>query len=162
MVTGIEIVKEAIDQAVLNAEESKVAKKIEFKQLNAGEEKWPFADAEFDLVLDMMTMHSLNSLERSNYAENVKRVLKPGGYLVFYTIAADSPAAVKLFQTSPSQEKNSYVIPQSGIVEKCFTEEELLEMFAPLKKLKLEEVTEYTPAFGDLYERVYLTGVMQK
>jgi SAM-dependent methyltransferase len=161
-VTGIEIVDQAISQSIQTAKAENVEELITFNLLNAGEKTWPFVDAEFSLIIDMMTLHVLDKKERQNYAENVYRVLKPGGYFIFYTIAADSPATQELFKSSPGPEPNSYIIPQSGMIEKGFTKTELVELFSSLKLQKFDRKTEFTPAFGDVYERVYYSGIFKK
>ena len=160
-VVGVEIVTEAIAAAYQIAVQSGVADKIRFIEQSAGA-PLPVADASFDLIIDMMVMHLLDAQELALYATEVVRLLKPGGYLVFYTIAAESPAVQALFQSSPGPEPNSYVIPQSGVVEKAFTAAELAVMFTPLRVIRLEPNIEFTPAFGDVYERTYYAGLLQK
>lgn len=158
-IVAIENATSALDMA--KKEASKLsAKPITFIEQSVGEDI-PFPDKTFDLILDMMTMHLLDPKERENYVRNIKRLLKPDGYFVFYTIAAESPAAQKLFIDHPGPEPDSYVIPQSGMIEKAFTETDLREMFSPLAFLRLEPKTEFTPAFGDVFERVYYTGILQ-
>lgn len=161
-VVGIEIAETAIKEAKNKATEVGVGDKTEFIELNVGDKEWPFEDNQFVLVLDMMVLHVLSKEERENYAKNLTRVLKPGGFFVFYTIAADSPAAQELFKSSPGPEPDSYIIPQSGMIEKGFTREELEKLFSPLKMEEFDRKTEFTPAFGDVYERVYYSCVMKK
>jgi SAM-dependent methyltransferase len=161
-VTGIDIVELAIKKSQKNATTENLLGLVNFKLVNAGEKTLPFNNEEFSLVLDMMTLHVLDKEERNNYAKNINRILKPGGYFVFYTLAADSPAALELFKSSPGPEPNSYIIPQSGMIEKAFTKIELMELFAPLQLEKLDRKVEFTPAFGDIYERVYYSGIFNK
>lgn len=159
-VAGVEFARTAVMEARRAVEAAGVGSKVKLLEQSAGE-RLPFSDASFDVIADMMMLHLLNEPERNVYRREVIRLLKPGGYFVLYTIAADSPAAQALCAASPGPEPNSYVIPQSGMVEKGFTNNELTEMFAPLKALRLDRITEYTPAFGDEYERVYISGVMK-
>src|SRR3989344_3389605 len=160
-VTGTEIADAAISLAKKTFNEADVASKVQVLQRSAGE-KLPLPDVNFNLILDMMVLHLLSSSERDIYAPEVMRLLKPGGHFLFYTIYADSPAARNLCQSSPGPEPNSYVIPQSGMIEKGFTESEIKQMFHPLRVVNLETKTEFTPAFGDIYERVYLQGLLKK
>ena len=92
----------------------------------------------------------------------IQRLLKPGGFFVFYTIAAESKAAKALFESNPGPEENSYIIPQSKMIERAFTDEELVAAFDRLKIIRLDHKIEFTPAFGDVYEREYISGVMKK
>lgn len=158
-VTAIETATSALDESRSLAKETGV--KVNFIEANAGS-TLPFPDGSFDLVIDMMTMHLLDPQERENYASEVKRVLKPNGYFLFYTIAAGSPQALKLFKESPGPEPHSYIVPQSGMVEKCFTKGELEELFSPLRMIHFEDRWETTSAFSGKYERDYYLGLMEK
>jgi len=160
-VRGVEIVDSAIKRAQMSVEKLGLQDKITFTNQSVGN-KLPFQDQSFDLILDMMVMHLLNPEERANYFAEIQRLLKPSGFFVFYTIAAESKVAKALFESNPGPEKNSYIIPQSGMTEKAFTDGELAKAFAQLKIIRLDHKIEFTPAFGDVYEREYISGVMKR
>lgn len=160
-VVAVENAVAAIEIGEKQARAEHVTDKISVVAQSLGD-PLPFPDDEFDLVIDMMTLHLLDRTERGMYCSEVVRLLKPGGHFVFYTIAAESPAAQELIQKHPGPEPNSYVIPQSGMIEKSFTRRELTEMFPSLEVIKLEEKTEFTPAFGGIHERVYYSIVVKK
>src|SRR3989344_3177428 len=130
--------------------------------LHSADDLLPQPDSHFDLILDMMVLHLLSSKDRMTYVQEVQRVLKPGGFYLFYTIFAGSPAAEVLFKAHPGPEPHSYIIPQSGIFEKAFTHQELLSLYPKLSPLVLENKTEFPQAFGDRYERMYIHGLFQK
>ena len=160
-VAGIEIVPEMVEVANQKLINNLYAKGSVVIDHSAGE-KLPYKDQTFDLIIDMMTKHSLNPSEREVYAKEVNRMLNIGGYFVFYTISLSSPAAQVLFKVHPGPEPNSYIIPQSQIIEKTFSQDDLSQLFSPLKWEHFEEKIEFTPAFGDMYERTYIYGVMKK
>ena len=160
-VVGTEISQVAIAAAKEKIRQANLEEKIIVQEKSAGERQ-DFPDGHFDLILDMMVLHLLTPQERDVYAQEVVRLLAPAGHFLFYTIYADSPAAQDLFQRSPGPESNSYVIPQSGMIEKCFTQVEITQSFSPLKVVSLQTKTEFTPAFGDIFERVYLQGLLEK
>ena len=160
-VIGVEFVTKAIEEAKIEVEKLNLSNKVSFHEQSIGE-KMPFQDESIDLIIDMMVMHSLSKEEREIYISEVQRVLKPHGYFVFHTLAADSPAAQELFKQSPGPEENSYIISQNGAVEKAFTEEDFNQMFTDLKTFKLNTKTQSTAAFGRVYERTYLHGILQK
>src|SRR3989344_4354050 len=160
-VVGVEIVRDAIETAGKEAEKAGVAHRVRFVEKNVGE-PLSLEDASFDLIIDMMTMHSLNREERAAHAQNVVRLLKPNGHFLFYTIFADSPDAKELFNTSPGPELNSYIIPQTGAVEKAFTKDDLTHIFSPLIVVELEIKSESIRAFDKVYDRQFLLGVMGK
>jgi SAM-dependent methyltransferase len=158
---GVEMVRYAIEVAEQEARKAGVIEKVRFLEQSIGE-PLPFKDESFDLIVDMMTLHLLNCQERLIYQREVVRLLKPGKFFLFYTLAAEGLAAQELFKSSPGPELNSYVIPQTGVVEKCFTEAELITMFLPLRVINLKRNTMLTLAFGGGYERIYYMGVMEK
>src|SRR3989338_6984671 len=160
-VVGVEIVDYAINQARQSVNELGLQDKITFINESVGNQL-PFEDQSFDLIVDMMVMHLLNPEERTNYFTEIQRLLKPGGFFVFYTIAAESKAAKALFESNPGPEEHSYIIPQSKMIERAFTDEELVAAFDRLKIIRLDHKIEFTPAFGDVYEREYISGVMKE
>lgn len=160
-VVGVEIVDSAINRAKGSVDESKLQDKIIFINQSVGD-TLPFEDQSFDLIVDMMVMHLLDPDERAKYFAEIQRLLKPDGFFVFYTIAAESEAAKALFESNPGPEENSYIIPQSGMIEKAFTDDELITAFPKLKVIRLDHKTQFTPAFRDVYEREYISGVMKK
>lgn len=162
MVVGIEYVDYAVNQAAFRAKEKGLEKKVTFIQDTLGTDI-ESPDHAFDLILDMMVMHCLTKEERDFIVKEINRVIKPGGYLVFYTIAAESEAARKLIEENPGAEENSYrfQVEDDIVTEKAFTKEELRTMFAPLKEVTLEAREEFTPAFGDVYKRMYYYGIFQ-
>jgi ubiquinone/menaquinone biosynthesis C-methylase UbiE len=160
-VEGVEFASSAVKMAQETVKKENLNDKVHFIEQSVGE-PLPFKDENFSLIIDMMTMHLLNAKEREMYAGEVVRLLKPNGYFVFYTILAESPAAQDLFKSSPGPEPNSYIVPQSQMIEKTFTHNELQQMFKPLKVIKLEPRTQTTSAFGDVYERTYCYGIMTK
>ncbi len=160
-VVGVEIVDSAVDKARETIDELGLQNKITFVNQSVGD-SLPFEDQSFDLIVDMMVMHLLDPNERAKYFAEIQRLLKPNGFFVFYTIAADSEAAKALFESSPGPEENSYIIPQSRMIEKAFTDDELIKAFPELNVIRLNHKTQLTPAFGDVYKREYISGVMKK
>lgn len=160
-VHGIELSDYAVELAKQFAETERVSDQIVFTIGDIGE-KLPFSPNSFDLVIDMMTLHLLTPSQREVYIHEVNRLLAPGGYFLFYTIDAESPAAQELFKTSPGIEPNSYIITQTGITEKGFTKDELTKMFNKFVPIDLTSESHISHAFGGEYERVYIRGVFEK
>jgi hypothetical protein len=48
------------------------------------------------------------------------------------------------------------------MIEKCFTKDELVELFSPLKSESFSEMVDQTPAFGDVYDQLYWVCSMKK
>ncbi len=133
-------------------------------------EKIDYLDESFDVAIDMMVMHSLNLDDRKAMANELQRLLKPDGYFVFYTIAGlmefenEKTAFGNLVERNPGPEAGSYrfQVDNDWITEKGFTKEEIESLFPEFELLTLEPRVEFTPAFGDVFKRVYYYGVMRK
>lgn len=89
----------------------------------------PLPDASQTIVLDMMTSHFLDARERTQLVSEIKRVLKPGGWLFFKTFLLDEDNhAARLLREHPADEPGSYIHPAIGVAEHVFTEDEIMEM----------------------------------
>lgn len=89
----------------------------------------PLPDSSQTIVLDMMTSHFLNAAERAQLMGEIKRVLKPGGWLFLKTFLLDEDNhAARLLRENPADEPGSYIHPKIGVAEHVFTEEEIMEM----------------------------------
>ncbi len=123
---GYDISKAAIAQAVAASKKSPItytARSI------AG--KLDVEDDSKDLVLDMMTSHFLNKVERSNLRDEIYRVLKPGGYLFIKTFLKDEDIHTKrLLFEFPGTEAGSYIHPVMGVAEYVYSEEELTQFLS--------------------------------
>lgn len=158
-VVGIDFVHSAIEKAKQKAEEKKL--EINFIEQSLSE-LIPLPDESFDLIIDMMVMHSLHKEDRTVYHSEVQRLLKPNGSFLFYTIAVESPEAERLFTEHPGPEEYSYIIPETGAFEKAFTKEDLTKALPILKVEKLQDFT-FDVKFGEsTFQRVFYYGVMRK
>jgi SAM-dependent methyltransferase len=162
-VIGYEFVENAVNLAIQKTKDLELDSRVKFYNQSVGE-NLEIADNSVDLVIDMMVMHSLTKEEREVLTRTVQRILNTGGYFVFYTIAAESEAAKDLMQKNVGPEENSYrfKVEDDWITEKAFTKDELISMFPQLKMVKIEDREEFTPAFGDVYKRLYYYGVFRK
>lgn len=162
-VVGVEFAETAIANARSKIEEARLGVQVSFKLGSIGEHL-NFPDDHFNLIIDMMSLPTLVKEEREIMASEVVRLLAPGGYFVFHTIAAESEAAKALIADSPGEEEGSYryQVEDDWVTEKTLTEEEIIDLYKGLTVLKIEPKVEFTPAYGDVYERMYYVGVMQK
>lgn len=121
-------------------------------------------DETVDLIIDMMTMHSLVKASREATIKESIRTLKVGGHYLLFTIDADSPSSQSLTQSNPGPEPNSYRfnIDTDTITEKAFTKDELISIFSPLQILSYKKIETDTKAYNNLYRRVYCNVVFQK
>lgn len=161
--TGVEFVPEKVQSSLEKAQELELTDRVTFLNQSISE-KFPMPDGSYDVVIDMTTMHALRRPERQRYYSEVFRLLKPGGYFVFYAIG-EGGAADKLLEQSPADEESSYYMPESGAFEKVFTEETLdheLIKEAKLMKVKLEKQFRQTKWGDEVYDRYYYYGIYKK
>ena len=152
--TALKAAQRAVDQAGQTDD-------VTLQEHNAGAQLGKPSET-FSLVVDMMMLHLLDRNERQIYSTEINRTLVKGGFLLFKTLAADSEDAQQLIKEHPGPEDDSYILPESGMIEKCFTPDSLAELFNPLQAVKLDKLTEQVDAFGGTFTRTYYVGVMQK
>jgi SAM-dependent methyltransferase len=160
-VIGIEISKTALNVARNRADELGV--KVDYRLGDIGE-KYDIEDLSIDLVLDVTSSNSLDEKGRKIYLDEVKRVLKPGGYFFVRALCKDGNKNVKnLLKNSPGKEYDTYVIKDIGLTERVFSKEDFLAMYGRFFKiLKLEKKTSYTTFNDRIYKRDYFLAYLQK
>jgi ubiquinone/menaquinone biosynthesis C-methylase UbiE len=112
--TGLELCPPVLERARQNAAASGLADRVAFEMGSA--EDMPFADAAFDLVVCLSTLHLLdNPVDMLN---EVQRVLKPGGrfYIRDY--------------------RRTWLGALSGHIRACYTPREAIDL---LKRSKLQD-----------------------
>jgi SAM-dependent methyltransferase len=160
-VIGIEISKTALNVARNRADELGV--KVDYRLGDIGE-KYDIEDLSIDLVLDVTSSNSLDEKGRKIYLDEVKRVLKPGGYFFVRALCKDGNKNVKnLLKNSPGKEYDTYVIKDIGLTERVFSKEDFIAMYGRFFKiLKLEKKTSYTTFNDRIYKRDYFLAYLQK
>ncbi len=87
---------------------------------------WPWLDNSFDFAIDCFASTDIESEAGRTFArDECRRVLKPGGYLLVYTLSDDDQFHKKTIKQSPGPEKNSLLHPNGGKFEKVFDEDEI-------------------------------------
>ena len=132
----------------------------------------PFAlDASsVDLALDVTSSNSLNELERAIYLSELSRVLKPGAWLFLKALCKDGDQNAKnLMKKFPGPEKDTYVMPDLGLVERVWSREDLAEFYggvngaqSPFEIVTLGKKTNYSQIAGRSYKRNFWIAAMRK
>lgn len=125
---------------------------VEFKTQSASD-PIPLEDQSVDVVIDMMTSHYLRRADREKYIQELTRVMKPYGWLFFKTFIIDGDLHVKrLISEHPDTgevvtdekgniignlpaEEHSYIHPKIGVFEHVFSEQEIVDLYAPYFKI---------------------------
>lgn len=158
---GIEISPTAVTIAMQRAKEQGVT--VDFRVADMAD-PLPFPDAEFDLILDIMSSNSLSDAERASFLKECHRVLKPGGHCIVRGLCKDGDKnAQALLKTHPGPEKDTYVMPGMGLTERVFTREDFLATYAPLfEVLELDKKTNYAAFDGRTFKRNYWLAVLAR
>ena len=96
----------------------------------------PFPDHSFDIILDVTSSNSLSESEREVYLSEIKRLLKSGGYMFLRALCKDGDKnAQTLLKTNPGKEKDTYIMPELGLIERVFSKEDLISMYSSLGEI---------------------------
>jgi SAM-dependent methyltransferase len=177
-VVGIDISETALAEARANAN-AVGSQSAEYFLHNMGE-VLPFPDDSFDIVLDVTSSNSLSEAERAIYLAETHRILKSphlhlhsqtasgngspsGGYLFVRALCKDGDKnAAALLKSDPGPEKDTYIMPGLGLVERVFSREDLLATYANFDLIHLEKETHYTKFAGRSYKRNFWIAYLQK
>lgn len=124
---GYDISAEAVKQARMQSEKNKLNLTYAVRSI-AGTLSVP--DGSQTLVLDLMTSHFLNADDRVQLINEIFRVLKPGGFLIYKTFLLDEDMhARRMLIEHPTHEENTYMHPRIGMPEHVSTEDEIIALY---------------------------------
>ncbi len=160
-VTGIEISDSAREIAEKQAKDTDVT--VIYKKGNIGA-PLPFPDKTFDAILDVLSSNSLSEEERVTYLKESARVLKSGGHMLVKALCKDGDKNAKeLLKKFPGKEKDTYTLPQTGIMERVFSESDLRALYSTyFTIISLKKTSHYPRVSGRLYKRNYFVLMLQK
>ena len=129
------------EEAIAQAREASEDLPIDYEARSIGGDFSEIKDRSVAIVLDLMTSHFLKDAERDHLRDEILRVLKPGGWLIFKSFLADEDLNVKkLLRDHPADEAGAYIHPEFGVYEHVWTEDSVREFFEPYLTLhKLEK-----------------------
>jgi ubiquinone/menaquinone biosynthesis C-methylase UbiE len=160
-VHAIEISQTAINIAKERTRTEKT--EVDFIRGSIGKH-YPFEDASFDLILDIMSSNSLNEKERDTYLRESHRVLKPGGHMIMRGLCKDGDKNAKeLLKRRPGKERDTYVMPGMDLTERVFTREDFIATYSPFFEiLELEKKENYARVEDRLYKRNYWLAMLKR
>ncbi|MSR71361.1 MAG: class I SAM-dependent methyltransferase [Candidatus Taylorbacteria bacterium] len=161
-VTGIEISPTAIGLAQ-NRAHLDVQRLSKYIKQSIGE-PYPFTDQSFDLAIDVTSSNSLNEKEREMYLKETHRVLKSNSYFFVRALSKDGDDNAKyLIKNNPGPEKDTYIMPETGIIERVFSREDFIATYSSrFTILHLEKETHYTRMTNRLYKRNFWIAYLKK
>lgn len=158
-IVGIELSKTAVRMAKERAEERELDAHFQTGDIGT---TIPYEDASFDLILDVVSSNSLNEAERRVYVKELKRLLKPVGHIFVKALCKDGDKhAINLIDKFPGKEKDTYIMPGTGITERVWSKEDIVDLYKDFELLSLERKSSYTIFDGKPFKRhfwlVYLS-----
>ena len=127
-------------------------------------ETFPIGNHAVDVAFDVTASNSLSSAQRAKFLSEVLRVLKPGGYFFVRALCKDGDANAKnLIRQFPGDEPDTYVLGQTGIVERVFSKEDFTETYGKnFEMLHIEKTSGYQRWGNQSYKRNYWVGYFKK
>lgn len=165
-VLGLEISGVAIDIAkkyLLGSSALGAILDIKYVKQSIGE-KFPCVDDSMDVALDVTSSNSLTEEEREVYLSETHRVLKSGGYFFVKALCKDGDENAKyLLKNNPGTETDTYIMPETGIVERVWSREDFIKTYEKyFMILELEKKTTYTKMNNRSYKRNFWIAYMKK
>lgn len=160
-VAGLEISRTAITMAEKEARAAGFT--IDYRKGSIGE-PFPFEDRSFDVALDVTSSNSLSEAERAIYLSETHRVLRTGGYFFVKALCREGDENAKyLLKHSPGPERDTYIMPDLGIVERVWSSDDFRATYGQhFSILQLEKKTNYPTVNGRIYKRNYWIAYMKK
>ena len=157
----IDFSNNAIAEAKKRAQQSNT-KNIHFNVHDATVQ-WPYPDNTFDFGIDCFASTDIDSPSGRVFArDEMKRVLKKGGFLLVYTLSTDDEYHQELIQKNPSKEKNSFTHPTTGKFEKVFDKQELTDFYKDFEWVEEQRVEKEAEFFGKKYHCKHFWLVLKK
>ncbi len=160
-VSGIELSKTATLLAQKRAQEAGLD--TIYIQGDMGQ-KLPYRDEQFDIAIDVMSSNSLTEEGRKMFVSELHRILKPGGYVYIKALCKDGDKNAKqLLKKFPGSELDTYIMPETGITERVFSEGDFRDVYGrSFDILSLEKKSNYIKFGNQSYKRNYWLCYMKK
>jgi SAM-dependent methyltransferase len=121
-------------------------------------------DKSIDIILDITASPSLYQGERQTYLEEAARALKDDGWMLVRLLCKDGDKnARNMMERFPGPEKDSYIHPDTLIVETVFSERDFKALYGQYFDIKETfKTTGYQRWHGQSFKRRYLVAYLQK
>lgn len=142
--------------AITQAKQLGIGLPLHYEVRSIGE-VFPLENNAIDIVLDATSSHALDASEREIYLQETSRVLKPGGYLFVRTLCLDGDKNAKqLLKEHPGSEQDTYVLPEVGVTERVYSQQDLIMTYEKYFEIvHLEKTTGYQKWGNQSYKRNY-------
>ena len=149
-ITAIDFSQEAINQIISN----KNFQKVKFIKSNI--KKLPFKEKTLDIIVCYYILNNLLEEDRKKAVNEIHRVLKPKGELIFQDFAIkDFRQKGKIIEKNTTQNK-------VGLICHFFTKPEIKKLFKQFSKVKLEIKTTKPIIHKPKLKRKIISGIITK
>ena len=123
-----------------------------------------YSDASMNLVLDVTSSNSLDEKGRKIFVEEIFRILKKDGYLYVRALCLEGDKNAKnLIKKNSGKEKDTYKMPELGLVERVFSREDFEKTYSENFIIeKLIKESGYTKFGGQNYKRNFWVAYLKK
>lgn len=158
--TGVDFSQVAIAEAKRRARKAAVTRKARFV-FHDVTKPFELQAASMDFAIDCFGSTDIETAHgRLKAFRNIRRLLKPGGYVMIYLLSTDDEYAQELQRMYPGPEYGSYI--NEGKYEKAFSELEIKELYRDMKLITLERVPKKATFFDKEYRNNYIWAIFQK
>lgn len=148
---GFDFSPAAIEEAKKRSEEIGVSDKTSFLVQDATK-RWAYEDNTFDFGVDCFASTDIESSEGRTFAiSEMRRVLKPGGYLLAYLLSTEDEFHKEMINESPAGERNAFLHPTTGKFEKVYDEQDIQETYKDFIVVQSERISKTTEFFDKEY-----------
>ncbi|MBX9577495.1 MAG: methyltransferase domain-containing protein [Chthoniobacterales bacterium] len=113
---------------------------------------WPFKNESFDIAIDCFASTDIESATGRHFArDEFRRLLKPDGYLMVYTLSTEDRFHQSLLEKFSTEEKNAFLHPTTGKFEKVFDREELLDFYCDWNLIEERRIDKVATFFDKEY-----------
>jgi SAM-dependent methyltransferase len=142
---GFDFSENAVAEATRRAQSSGVTERASFHVQDATK-PWEYDSRQFDFGIDCFASTDIESPEGRIFAiKEMRRVLKPGGYLLAYLLSPEDEFHKQMIEQRPAHEPYAF-IHTTGKFEKTFSDDEIMDLFGDftvVRKERLHKTTEF-------------------
>jgi ubiquinone/menaquinone biosynthesis C-methylase UbiE len=149
--TGFDFSKVAIKEAKNRAKILQIKNEMKFLVQDATT-KWPFRNNQFDFAIDCFASTDIETSQGRDFArKEFWRVLRPKGVLFLYLLSTEDQFHRQMIQTSPTNEPNAFLHPNTGKYEKVFSQNEIKKLYKDWKLIKQKRIVKTANFYGKKY-----------
>lgn len=160
---GYDIAPSAIKEAHMQSRSLRIESQVHFEKKDIASPFTRIDDGSIDIVLDVTASQCLRTDEREAYLSELRRVMKPGAWMLLRTLAKDGDDNAKwLLKNHPADEPDMYTMPKTHITERVFTRTDLTDIYNDFRICEWKKTTGYNTIGGTTYKRNYFLVYMQR